>query len=74
LVVVYDVLSVNRRVSQFGHEGRGKQVDSFSQLLGTFLRKYRSGGYANAGGAAKAERLKQGARADLFQAGYSGLR
>ncbi|MGO7153203.1 UvrD-helicase domain-containing protein [Rhizobium leguminosarum] len=43
-----------------------KQVDTFSQLLGTFLRKYKSGGYAIAGCAAKAERLKQGARAQAF--------
>ncbi|TCA26245.1 UvrD-helicase domain-containing protein [Rhizobium leguminosarum] len=43
-----------------------KQVDTFSQLLGTFLRKYKSGGYAIAGCAAKAEKLKQGARAEAF--------
>lgn len=43
-----------------------KQVDTFSQLLGTFLRKYKSGGYAIADCAAKAERLKLGARAQAF--------
>ena len=43
-----------------------KQVDTFSQLLGTFLRKYKSGGYSLADCEAKSERIKLGKRAKAF--------
>jgi len=43
-----------------------KQVDTFSQLLGTFLRKYKSGGYSLADCEAKSTRLKLGKRAKAF--------
>jgi DNA helicase IV len=43
-----------------------KQVDTFSQLLGTFLRKYKSGGYSLADCESKAERVKLGKRAKAF--------
>lgn len=43
-----------------------KQVDTFSQLLGTFLRKYKSGSYSLADCEAKSERMKLGMRAKAF--------
>ena len=43
-----------------------KQVDTFSQLLGTFLRKYKSGGYSIADCEAKSKRMKLGTRAKAF--------
>lgn len=43
-----------------------KQVDTLSQLLGTFLRKYKSGGYSLADCEAKSERMKLGKRAKAF--------
>ncbi|MGR9503747.1 UvrD-helicase domain-containing protein [Rhizobium leguminosarum] len=43
-----------------------KQVDAFSQLLGTFLRKFKSGGYSVVDCSAKADRMKLGARAEAF--------
>lgn len=42
------------------------QVDGFSQLLGTFLRKFKSGGYSLSDCAAKSERMKLGKRAKAF--------
>jgi DNA helicase IV len=42
------------------------QVDVFSQLLGTFLRKFKSGGYSLSDCASKAERMKLGKRAKAF--------
>jgi len=44
------------------------QVDTFTQLLATFLRKFKSGGYTAADCEAKAERLKLGQRANAFLA------
>lgn len=42
------------------------QVDTFSQLLGTFLRKFKSGGYSLADCEATAERMGLGKRARAF--------
>lgn len=42
------------------------QIDGFSQLLGTFLRKFKSGGYSLEDCDAKARRLKFGDRAQAF--------
>jgi DNA helicase IV len=47
------------------------QVDTFSQLLGTFLRKFKSGGYNLADCEAKSERLKLGDRAKAFLAVFA---
>lgn len=47
------------------------QVDAFSQLLGTFLRKFKSGGYILADCETKSERLKLGGRAKAFLAVFS---
>ena len=44
------------------------QVDAFTQLLATFLRKFKSGGYTAADCEAKAQRLKLGKRAEAFLA------
>ncbi|ANL33938.1 UvrD-helicase domain-containing protein [Rhizobium phaseoli] len=43
-----------------------KQVDNFSQLLGTFLRKYKGGAYSVADCEAKAKKLNLGHRATAF--------
>lgn len=43
-----------------------KQVDDFSKLLGTFLKKYKGGGYSVQGCASKAEQMKLGNRATAF--------
>lgn len=43
-----------------------KQVDDFSKILGTFLRKYKSGGYRLEECAAKSDRMKLGKRAKAF--------
>lgn len=45
-----------------------QQVDQFSQLLGTFLRKFKGGGYSLSDCDAKAVRLKIGERAKAFVA------
>lgn len=45
-----------------------KQVDNFSQLLGTFLRKFKGGGYNLAECAEKSKRLKLGRRGKAFLA------
>lgn len=42
------------------------QVDDFSKLLGTFLRKFKSGGYGLADYQAKSEQMKLGKRARAF--------
>lgn len=44
------------------------QIDAFTQLLATFLRKFKSGGYSAADCEAKAQRLKLGKRAKAFLA------
>lgn len=43
-----------------------KQVDDFSKLLGTFLRKFKSGGYSLQDCEAKSYRMKLGKRARAF--------
>lgn len=43
-----------------------RQVDDFSKLLGTFLRKFKSGGYILQDCEAKSERMKLGKRAGAF--------
>ena len=43
-----------------------KQVDDFSKMLGTFLRKYKSGGYRIEDCATKSDRMKLGKRAKAF--------
>lgn len=43
-----------------------KQVDDFSKLLGTFLRKFKSGGYSLQDCETKSERMKLGKRARAF--------
>jgi len=43
-----------------------KQVDDFSKLLGTFLRKFKSGGYTLDDCEAKSESMKLGRRANAF--------
>lgn len=43
-----------------------KQVDDFSKLLGTFLRKFKSGGYSLEDCETKSERMKLGKRAKAF--------
>ncbi len=43
-----------------------KQVDDFSKLLGTFLRKFKSGGYSLQDCETKANRMKLGKRARAF--------
>lgn len=43
-----------------------KQVDDFSKLLGTFLRKFKSGGYSLQECEAKSDRMKLGKRARAF--------
>lgn len=48
-----------------------KQVDAFSQLLGTFLRKFKSGGYCLDDCEAKSEQLKLGKRAKAFLAVFA---
>ncbi|QIR86276.1 UvrD-helicase domain-containing protein [Paracoccus sp. AK26] len=45
-----------------------KQVDAFSQLLGTFLRKFKGGGYSFADCEGKSQRMKLGKRATAFLA------
>lgn len=47
------------------------QVDTFSQLLGTFLRKFKSGGYSVADCDEKSERLRLGSRAKAFLAVFA---
>lgn len=42
------------------------QVDGFSKLLGTFLRKFKSGGYSLEDCETKSERMKLGKRAKAF--------
>jgi len=42
------------------------QVDTFSQLLGTFLRKFKGGGYTLEGCAKKSKKMKFGRRGDAF--------
>ncbi|WP_093359601.1 UvrD-helicase domain-containing protein [Tropicimonas isoalkanivorans] len=43
-----------------------KQVDDFSKLLGTFLRKFKSGGYSLQDCETKSEQMKLGKRARAF--------
>lgn len=43
-----------------------KQVDAFSQLLGTFLRKFKGGGYSLAECESRSESMKLGKRARAF--------
>lgn len=43
-----------------------KQVDDFSKLLGTFLRKFKSGGYSLQDCETKSDRMKLGKRARAF--------
>ncbi len=43
-----------------------KQVDDFSKLLGTFLRKFKSGGYSLKDCETKSDRMKLGNRARAF--------
>lgn len=43
-----------------------KQVDDFSKLLGTFLRKFKSGGYSLEDCESKSDRMKLGKRAKAF--------
>lgn len=43
-----------------------KQVDDFSKLLGTFLRKFKSGGYSLRDCETKSDRMKLGKRARAF--------
>lgn len=43
-----------------------QQVDQFSKLIGTFLRKFKGGGYSLSDCGAKGERLKMGNRAKAF--------
>ena len=43
-----------------------KQVDDFSKLLGTFLRKFKSGGYSLQDCETKSDRIKLGKRARAF--------
>ena len=43
-----------------------KQVDDFSKLLGTFLRKFKSGGYSLQDCVTKSDRMKLGKRARAF--------
>lgn len=43
-----------------------KQVDSFSQMLGTFLRKFKNGSYTISACEASATKLKLGERAKAF--------
>lgn len=45
-----------------------QQVDQFSQLLATFLRKFKGGGYNLSDCRAKSARLKMGERANAFLA------
>lgn len=49
------------------------QVDAFSMLLGTFLRKFKSGGYSLQDCRSKAERLKQGLRANAFLSVFAAV-
>ncbi|WP_245440384.1 UvrD-helicase domain-containing protein [Neorhizobium sp. T25_13] len=44
------------------------QIDAFSQLLGTFLRKFKGGGYSLAACDAKSERMKLSKRGKAFLA------
>ncbi|WP_011908837.1 UvrD-helicase domain-containing protein [Cereibacter azotoformans] len=48
-----------------------KQVDDFSKLLGTFLRKYKSGGYSIVDCETKSEKMKLGRRAKAFLAVFA---
>ncbi|SFI64727.1 DNA helicase-4 [Phyllobacterium sp. CL33Tsu] len=47
------------------------QVDAFSQLIGTFLRKFKSGSYSVADCETKSEQLKLGSRAIAFLAVFA---
>ncbi|WP_377277306.1 UvrD-helicase domain-containing protein [Rhizobium sp. R86522] len=47
------------------------QVDTFSQLLATFLRKFKSGGHSLADCDAKAEQMKLGKRGKAFLAVFA---
>ncbi|WP_374628365.1 UvrD-helicase domain-containing protein [Pannonibacter indicus] len=47
------------------------QVDTFSQLLATFLRKFKSGGYTLSDCGAKAEKMKLGTRGKAFLAVFA---
>ena len=48
-----------------------KQVDAFSQMLGTFLRKYKGGGYSLQNCETKSERMNLGTRAKAFLAVFA---
>jgi DNA helicase-4 len=54
------------RESLFDQVVELKQVDSFVQLLGTFLRHYKGGGYSLADCEAKGKSLKLGRRSKAF--------
>ncbi len=43
-----------------------KQVDDFSKMLGTFLRKFKSGGYSLQDCETKSDQMKMGKRAQAF--------
>jgi DNA helicase-4 len=47
------------------------QIDTFSQLLGTFLRKFKGGGYSLADCDAKSERMNFGKRGKAFLAVFA---
>lgn len=48
-----------------------KQVDDFSKLLGTFLRKFKSGGYSLSDCETKSNNMKLGKRARTFLAVFA---
>lgn len=48
-----------------------KQVDDFSKLLGTFLRKFKSGGYSLQDCGTKSDQMKLGKRAQAFLAVFA---
>jgi len=65
-ILQYETPKPRSRESLFDQVVELKQVDSFVQLLGTFLRHYKGGGYSMVDCEVKGELLKLGCRSKAF--------
>ncbi len=65
-IAPFETLKPRSRETLFDRVVELKQVDSFVQLLGTFLRHYKGGGYSLADCEAKGQKLKLCHRARAF--------
>ncbi len=65
-IAPFETLKPRSRETLFDHVVELNQVDSFVQLLGTFLRHYKGGGYNLADCEARGHKLKLGRRARAF--------